>query len=140
AEPGGRTVTATVNGSGDLTSLRLPDSSLRSFTYSNHLLTGDQHGSSAASYSYSATTGGLATATLAGGNLLLRPANAVALATSPAANLTAVQAVVTDPNGHATSYTLDGYGRPSQIQQPLGASSQYLPDGPAQPPPTTDPP
>jgi RHS repeat-associated protein len=140
AEAGGRTVTVTVNGNGDLTNLQLPDSGLRTFGYdTGHRLTGDQYGPLAASYAYNATTGGVATATLAGGNLLVSPANAVALATSPAKNLGDVKGVLTDPNGNVSSYTYDPSGRVTKLEQPLGVTWRYQRDAAGQPVQVTDP-
>jgi RHS repeat-associated protein len=141
AEPGSRTVTATVNGSGDLTGLTLPDGSLRTLAYdTNHHLTSDQHGTTSAAYSYTASTGELATAALgAGGTLTLDPANAAALATSPALNASAVFGVQIDPNGHTSTYTLDGLGRDTRTQQPGGVSWQDQRNSGGLPSQTTDP-
>src|SRR5262249_30190807 len=85
------------------------------------------------------TTGGVATLTQAGGNLLVSPANAVGLATSPAKNLSDVKGVLTDPDGHVASFTQDGLGRLAKEELPLGVTWQYQRDAAGQVTQATDP-
>ncbi len=133
-EPGGRTVTVTVDGSHNLTGLADVDNStavgndLRTFTYDpagSHRLMNDQWGTWNTTYSYEPASSALMTinrghdsVVTTDTTLTIRPANIQGLVTSPAALASQVQGAVTDALGHTTSYALDPLGRLTQEQRP----------------------
>jgi RHS repeat-associated protein len=140
AEPGGRTVTLTLDGNNNLTGLANPDGSLRTFTYdSGHRLTNQQWGPLSATYTYDSGNGELTGIDQGGGNTLnLTPVNVQGLATSPAVNSSRALGVLTDARSHVTTYTLDRLGDLLKLQTPDGVSQSWQVDFAGQAVTTTD--
>src|SRR5262249_12937903 len=130
AEPGGRALAFTVNGSGDLVGIVTADGGLRTLAYDTaHPLTNDRWGPLHATYSYDATNRELSRPGRGPGTTrAVRPANVQGLATSPAKSAAQAVGVLTDALTHATSYTLDGAGRLTKLQTADGATQSWQRD------------
>jgi RHS repeat-associated protein len=124
--PGNRTVTLLVDGSSNLTSIQDADGSLQTLAYdaTTHQLTSDARPSPLAPTSYAWDSyQRLGTVTLdATVSMTLAPAADVAMATSPAKNLSAVQGTLTDALNRAYKRVYDQYGRSTQLVTPDGGS------------------
>jgi YD repeat-containing protein len=118
----------------DLTLVTNPDGGLHTFTYDGgHHLTGDQLANVQHAWAYAAANT-LATYTLGSGGptvTALSPAVVQGLGTGSINQNAAVglaMATVTDPLGHATTWQLDGQGRPLQEIQPDGGTWNWTRD------------
>ena len=122
SEPGGRTVSVSIDGNGDLTGLTDADGSTRAFTYnSNHQLTSDQWGPLNAAFSYDSVNGRLTTiARGLGTTYTLATRQTQGLVTSDAASSASDLATITDPLGKVTTYTFDNNNQLVTMQTPAG--------------------
>jgi YD repeat-containing protein len=126
AEPGGRTLSLAYSSAGDLTKVTEADGGLRTFAYdTSHRLTNEQYGPLNTTYSYSSSSELSQINQGLSSTLTVSPANAVALATSTAVNSSAVLGVLTDALSHATTYTMDGQGRLTELQTPDGGTQTW---------------
>jgi YD repeat-containing protein len=128
--PGSRTVTVTVNASGDLTNLTNPDSGLRTFTYdSAHRLTNDKWGALNGTFAYDSANGTLSTVTLdASTYLSVSPLIEQGLATSPAKNVSDGVGVLKDALNRSTTYVLDATDKESKVITADGGNHKWVPD------------
>ncbi len=123
AEPGSRTVTVTMS-SGDLASITNPDGGVLSFTYNGSNQLTNEHFAPMGTVTYGyGSNGTLTTVALDAASVwTVGAADTPGLATSPAADFSSAVGVITDPLGHAATYTLDPLGRETQLQTPNGGT------------------
>ena len=131
-EPGtNRVVTLTRDGGGNLTGIADVDGTTRSLSYDGqHHLTGDRWDPLVVTFAYDPNTSTLTSADRGGGaTYAINASAAVGLASNPAASSSRGVAVVTDPLGNATTYTLDAEGRLLRRDQPDGISEAWSRNG-----------
>ncbi len=135
-QPGTRTITITIDGSGDLTTIADADGSLRTFMYdANHDLTNAKWGLVNTTMTYSGTTGLLTNVDRGNGHTLAFTAgSAVPLGTTPVARWGDVNSVVNNSGLSLLTVTLDQAGRLTNYQGDLpsgggGAQMVALPGG-----------
>ena len=132
SEPGNRQVGLTYDQAGNFVKLVDVDGTTRCFGYDEdgRLIT-DHWGPISSTFTYNTTVGCLASVYRGSGDLTrLIPAESEGLQTSPAQGVGAEgQAIVQDPLGHTTVYTVDSDDRLLRIDAPLGRSQIWQRDG-----------
>jgi RHS repeat-associated protein len=140
AQPGGRVLTLSYDGSGNLTLLVDPAGGLHTFAYdASHRLVNARVGPLSTTLTY-ATDGTVRTIDRGLGTLTTIVAASVqGLGAATALNSSQAVAVVTDPLGHVTSTALDALGRVTQVVTADGAVQGWALNAAGNPTVYTDP-
>jgi RHS repeat-associated protein len=140
AQPGGRVLTLTYDGSGNLVGLTDAAGGLHTFAYDgSHRLTNARVGPLSTTFTY-ASDGTVRTIDRGLGTLTtIVAAAAQGLGAATAINASQAVAVVTDPLGHVTTTALDALGRPTRLETADGAARTWALNAAGNPTVYTDP-